>query len=134
MYKVSEVAKNLGVTVAGVYKAIKQLDKRYINKIDGVTYIDDDGYDLLKRRFEDSKGQKQDAKIDDGVVVSLLKQLEEKDRQIAEKDSQISQLIEQARNYQVLLKVEQDRNLSLVQKQGFFSRLFLKKGKSLDDD
>ena len=82
MYKVSEVAKNIGVTVAGVYKAIKQLDKRYINKIDGVTYIDDAGYDVLKRRFEDSKGQKQGSKLDDVVVVSLLKQLEEKDRQI----------------------------------------------------
>jgi len=134
MYKVSEVARNLGVTVAGVYKAIKQLDKRYINKMDGVIYIDDAGYDVLKRRFEDSKGQKQDSRVDDVVVVSLLKQLEEKDRQIAEKDVQISQLIEQARNYQVLLKVEQDRNLSLVQKQGFLGRLFLKKGKSSDDE
>lgn len=50
-------------------------------------------------------------------------QLSEKDRQLAEKDIQIGQLIEQSKNYQVLLRGEQERFL-LPSKSGFFSRLF----------
>lgn len=51
------------------------------------------------------------------------KQLSEKDKQLAEKDIQIGQLIEQSKNYQVLLRGEQERFL-LPAKSGFFSRLF----------
>ncbi|WP_418465668.1 hypothetical protein, partial [Frisingicoccus sp.] len=47
---------------------------------------------------------------------SLLAQLEEKDRQIAEYQNQNTMLIEQARNFQVLLKSEQDKVLLLAQK------------------
>lgn len=50
-------------------------------------------------------------------------QLSEKDKQLAEKDIQIGQLIEQSKNYQVLLRGEQERFL-LPSKSGFFSRLF----------
>lgn len=51
------------------------------------------------------------------------RQISEKDRQLAEKDIQIGQLIEQHKNYQVLLRGEQERSL-LPSKAGFFSRLF----------
>ena len=51
------------------------------------------------------------------------RQLAEKDKQLAEKDIQIGQLIEQSKNYQVLLRGEQERFL-LPSKSGFFSRLF----------
>lgn len=51
------------------------------------------------------------------------RQISEKDRQLAEKDIQIGQLIEQHKNYQVLLRGEQERFL-LSSKSGFFSRLF----------
>lgn len=50
-------------------------------------------------------------------VVQILK------GQLEEKDSQINQLLEQSRNYQVLLKQEQDKLLP-PKRVGFFQRLF----------
>jgi cell envelope opacity-associated protein A len=70
------------------------------------------------------------ASMESELVFSLLEQLRqkdlqlaEKDKQLAEKDIQIGQLIEQSKNYQVLLRGEQERSLLPV-KSGFFSRLF----------
>lgn len=70
------------------------------------------------------------ASMESELVFSLLEQLRqkdlqlaEKDKQLAEKDIQIGQLIEQSKNYQVLLRGEQERSL-LPSKAGFFSRLF----------
>lgn len=65
----------------------------------------------------------------DIFVNHLLEQLRQKDLQLAEKDRQISQLIEQARNYQVLLRAEQERSLP-APKRSFIHRLF---GRSSSD-
>lgn len=65
----------------------------------------------------------------DIFVNHLLEQLRQKDLQLAEKDRQISQLIEQSRNYQVLLRAEQERSLP-APKRGFIHRLF---GRSSSD-
>lgn len=57
------------------------------------------------------------------IVLSLLEQLRQKDLQIAEKVKQIAQLMEQAKNYQVLLQAQQV--LSLPEpKKSFLKRLF----------
>lgn len=52
-----------------------------------------------------------------------LEQLRQKDIQIAEKDKQIAQLMEQAKNYQVLLQAQQVLSLP-APKRSFFKRLF----------
>lgn len=78
--------------------------------------------------FDDSLEDKAD-KQGDIFVNHLLEQLRQKDFQLAEKDRQISQLIEQARNYQVLLRAEQERSLP-APKRGFIHRLF---GRSSSD-
>ena len=57
------------------------------------------------------------------LVLSLLEQLRQKDIQIAEKDKQIAQLMEQAKNYQVLLQAQQVLSLP-APKRSFFKRLF----------
>ena len=57
------------------------------------------------------------------LVLSLLEQLRQKDLQIAEKDKQIAQLMEQAKNFQVLLQAQQVLSLP-APKQSFFKRLF----------
>lgn len=57
------------------------------------------------------------------IVLSLLEQLRQKDLQIAEKDKQIAQLMEQAKNFQVLLQAQQVLSLP-APKQSFFKRLF----------
>ena len=57
------------------------------------------------------------------LVLSLLEQLRQKDIQTAEKDKQIAQLMEQAKNYQVLLQAQQVLSLP-APKRSFFKRLF----------
>lgn len=60
---------------------------------------------------------------DNNLVSSLLEQLRQKDLQIAEKDKQIAQLMEQAKNFQVLLQAQQVLSLP-APKQSIFKRLF----------
>lgn len=60
---------------------------------------------------------------DDSLVSSLLEQLRQKDLQIAEKDKQIAQLMEQAKNFQVLLQAQQVLSLP-APKRSIFKRLF----------
>lgn len=68
-----------------------------------------------------SSGQQEEPENE--LVLSLLEQLRQKDIQIAEKDKQIAQLMEQAKNYQVLLQAQQVLSLP-APKRSFFKRLF----------
>lgn len=121
MYKVSEAAKIAGVTQSAVYKAIKRLNEQYVSFEQGRTMITDYGLEYLKERFKSKEEPEQ--KCD--IVHALMSQLEEKDRQLAEKDRQISQLIEQSKNYQILLKTEQDKMILVAQeKPKLLARLF----------
>ena len=70
---------------------------------------------------ESQQEEKQESESE--LVLSLLEQLRQKDIQIAEKDKQIAQLMEQARNYQVLLQAQQVLSLP-APKKSFFKRLF----------
>lgn len=73
---------------------------------------------------DDSESQQEEKQESESeFVLSLLEQLRQKDIQIAEKDKQIAQLMEQARNYQVLLQAQQVLSLS-APKKSFFKRLF----------
>lgn len=71
-----------------------------------------------------SSGQQEEKQESENeLVLSLLEQLRQKDIQIAEKDKQIAQLMEQAKNYQVLLQAQQVLSLP-APKRSFFKRLF----------
>lgn len=121
MYKVSEVAKIAGVTQSAVYKVIKQFNGQYVSFENGRTMVTDEGLEYLKERFKVKENSEQHYDI----VRALMSQLEEKDRQLAEKDRQIAQLIEQSKNYQILLKTEQDKMVIVAQeKPKLISRLF----------
>lgn len=78
---------------------------------------------------DEERAEEQTEKTDTSeseIVLSLLEQLRQKDLQIAEKDKQIAQLMEQAKNFQVLLQAQQV--LSLPEpKQSFLKRLFGRK-------
>ena len=67
--------------------------------------------------------QEEKQESENELVLSLLEQLRQKDIQIAEKDKQIAQLMEQAKNYQVLLQAQQVLSLP-APKRSFFKRLF----------
>ncbi len=60
---------------------------------------------------------------ENSLVSSLLEQLRQKDLQIAEKDKQIAQLMEQAKNFQVLLQAQQVLSFPAL-KRSIFKRLF----------
>lgn len=60
------------------------------------------------------------------LVSYLMEQLRQKDLQIAEKDKQIAQLMEQAKNFQVLLQAQQVLSLP-APKQSIFKRMFGRK-------
>ena len=70
-----------------------------------------------------SDGSSGQQESENELVLSLLEQLRQKDIQIAEKDKQIAQLMEQAKNYQVLLQAQQVLSLP-APKRSFFKRLF----------
>lgn len=112
MYKVSEVAQIVGVSTAAIYKELKRVDNKFTTIDNGKKRVTEDGLRYFQERYR-VKGL---SKANDDIVRSLLAQLEEKDRQIAEYQNQNTMLIEQARNFQVLLKSEQDKVLLLAQK------------------
>ena len=112
MYKVSEVAQIVGVSTAAIYKELKRVDTKFTTIDNGKKRVTEDGLRYFQERYR-VKGL---SKANDDIVRSLLAQLEEKDRQIAEYQNQNTMLIEQARNFQVLLKTEQDKVLLLAQK------------------
>ena len=112
MYKVSEVAQIVGVSTAAIYKELKRVDNKFTTIDNGKKRVTEDGLRYFQERYR-VKGL---SKANDDIVRSLLAQLEEKDRQIAENQNQNTMLIEQARNFQVLLKTEQDKVLLLAQK------------------
>lgn len=118
----------LGITRQTVYRAIKRADKDGVTGVvtvlqDGTQCVTDFGYEYFSELYPPKERDS-----DNLIVNSLLEQLKEKDKQLAEKDLQINQLIEQAHNYQVLLKSEQDKVLLVAkEKTGFFSRLFSRK-------
>ena len=112
MYKVSEVAQIVGVSTAAIYKELKRVDNKFTTIDNGKKRVTEDGLRYFQERYR-VKGL---SKANDDIVRSLLAQLEEKDQQIAEYQNQNTMLIEQARNFQVLLKTEQDKVLLLAQK------------------
>ena len=112
MYKVSDVANRVCVSTAAIYKELKRVDNKFTTIDNGKKRVTEDGLRYFQERYR-VKGL---SKANDDIVRSLLAQLEEKDRQIAEYQNQNTMLIEQARNFQVLLKTEQDKVLLLAQK------------------
>lgn len=118
MYKVSEVAQIVGVSTAAIYKELKRVDN-------GKKRVTEDGLRYFQERYR----VKEPSRANDDIVRSLLAQLEEKDRQIAEYQNQNTMLIEQARNFQVLLKTEQDKVLLLAQKKPWLLQRLLSRKK-----
>lgn len=125
MYKVSEVAQIVGVSTAAIYKELKCVDNKFITVDNGKKRVTEDGLRYFQERYR----VKEPSRANDDIVRSLLAQLEEKDRQIAEYQNQNTMLIEQARNFQVLLKTEQDKVLLLAQKKPWLLQRLLSRKK-----
>lgn len=113
MYKVAEVAKILGFTertirrdIASMSEDVRQMsvecpsDVRYMSVTEyGLKWLADKHNKTLEPPTAEAEPQtdKKDSSENE-IVLSLLEQLRQKDLQIAEKDNQIAQLMEQAKN------------------------------------
>ncbi len=125
MYSVEEVAEQLGVSKVTIYAKLKKHDDMVVLK-QGKKYVSEELLSLIKSelnlkdklKFKDiDNGDNQVNTNDDGDLIKLNKalneclinQIAEKDRQIAEMQKTIDELINLNKNSQVLLKQEQDK-------------------------
>ena len=135
MYNLEKVAKILGLSKRTIQRdvATMSLDVRSLSltcPTDTRNYtLTEYGLQWLADKHGITLGADEDIHTDDSttdensLVSSLLEQLRQKDLQIAEKDKQIAQLMEQAKNFQVLLQAQQVLSLP-APKRSIFKRLF----------
>lgn len=129
MYRIAEIANDLGVSKQTVYNHIEKLDKELegnIYKRKGATVIDIEGVKLLQESIngEDSSGigfENVERGMENGdsenvknpynkEVIDLLKeQIETLKDQLDKKDELIKEQTELIRNSQVLIQQNQDR-------------------------
>ncbi|NFF82832.1 hypothetical protein FC764_16775 [Clostridium botulinum] len=123
MFTVEEVAEQLNVSKVTIYSKLKKFDDRVILK-QGKKYITDELFNLIKNDLKIKNFNNNNLNIDNDInglnaeiatdrddlinlnkdlINTLIKQLEEKDKQIAD----LHRLIE---NNQVLLKQEKEVN------------------------
>lgn len=130
MYSVEEVSEKLNVSKVTVYSKLKKYDGMVVLK-QGKKYVTDELLSLIKSELNLSNKLKDDLKVKDiengdtqdismdkdrliklnsSLYESLIKQLDEKDRQIAEMQNTINELVNLNKNNQVLLKNQQDKD------------------------
>lgn len=140
MYKVVEVAKILGFNERTIRRDISSMsedvramsvecptDVRHMSVTEyGLKWLADKHGVALPADDEPEEVHTEEApkqSEESTLVASLLEQLRQKDIQLAEKDKQIAQLMEQAKNFQVLLQAQQVLSLP-APKKSIFKRLF----------
>lgn len=130
--KVSEVAKICGVSSQMIYKKINSFSsdefKLYLNQVETrFKEITPEGLQYFKTLYGvcDEPKKENDNVSADSNIIEILKE------QIRIKDEQIAMLLEQNRNYQVLLKTEQDKLLP-PPKTPFIKRLFSRKDNKIE--
>lgn len=134
MKKVSEVAKELGVSPQSIYKRInntfKQRLKEHVHKDEGgKTLIDTEGIEIIRESFKPTDcepfQQPFNNRSQERLIEIMAKQLEEKDQQI-------TNMMRQMEIMQMLLKNEQEKGRLLLEvkekkEDGLFKRWFLNK-------
>lgn len=133
IYKVVEVAEILGFNERTIRRDINSMsedvrtmsvkcptDVRHILLTEyGLKWLADKHNITLDGELHTDKSNTSENEF----INSLLEQLRQKDIQLSEKDKQINMLMEQAKNYQVLLQGQQMLSLP-EKKKSIFSRLF----------
>jgi hypothetical protein len=132
-YTVAQVSELTNLSKVSIYNRLKTKEfKKHMTKKQGITYIDEDGLNLIKddlifkddqfKGIEEEPQQqayREDSKQDNttleedllkqnkDLINALLKQLEEKDIQLKEKDKQISEKDIQIMGLQKLIENSQ---------------------------
>lgn len=127
MYDINQVAQLTGISKVSVYKKLKKLKgiEQYIVKEVDKTYVLEEGVRLIRDSLQVNSKVKNDideeCAISDGykdltvnkqLINGLLKQLDEKDKQIQDLHKQIEELINLNKNNQILLKQQQDKEIN----------------------
>lgn len=131
MYDINQVAQLTGISKVSVYKKLKKLKgiEQYIVKEVDKTYVLEEGVRLIRDSLQVNSKVKNKVKndvdeecaISDGyedltvnkqLINGLLKQLDEKDKQIQDLHKQIEELINLNKNNQILLKQQQDKEIN----------------------
>jgi hypothetical protein len=121
-----EVAKQLKVSHTTIYNRLKDENiyeelKPHIKKIKNVMCIDNQGIELLKKYVTSKEiNNKKDVNFTEGMknlqinfITNLQEQNKQLQNQIEEKDKQLNAKDELLRNFQILLKNEQE-NIKLL--------------------
>lgn len=141
LYTVSEISDLIGLSKVSIYNKLKLKElQEHISKNQGITYVDEVGFNLIKEGLKlkeddlnvlNEEDQKEGSKADDErlltINIELIKtlndQLKEKDIQISKKDIQISELHKLIENTQILLKQQQDKELKQLQLEEHFKEI-----------
>lgn len=139
LFTVEEVAEKLSISKVTVYAKLKKYNNEVVIK-QGKKYVSEDLFNLIKKdlkvknnlKIEKDRSdvnQEISMDIDDLINLnkslneSLVKQLEEKDRQISELHKKIDELINLNKNNQVLLKQQQDKEIHQLQLEEHFKEV-----------
>ena len=142
LYSVMEASESIGLSKQSIYKKLKAKElQEYIIRKQGIIYIDEEGFSLikesLKANIDDLKDFKEDIKdlniketnstlnneiasdteilsMNQDIFKLLKSQLEEKDLQLKDKDLQIHELHKLVENSQILLK-EKPQDIKLLE-------------------
>lgn len=152
LMSVSELSDLIGLSKVSIYNKLKLKElEPYVLKSKGVTYITDDGVNLIKQLFnlnedtlnplneednrigeetnetienkeiEEIKGQLKELSID--YINSLKEENETLKNQLREKDKQIEELHKLVENNQVLLKYQHDKEIKQLQQSEHFQEI-----------
>ena len=134
IFTVAEVAEICGVTSQSINKRIKNMSAEQLEKYvvflkpneTKLKQVSKQGLLYFKSVYgviDEPIAEEDTAEKENAVVSALIEQLKQKDIQLAEQAKQIEILMEQAKNYQVLLQGQQVLSLP-EKKRPFFKRLF----------
>lgn len=134
IFTVAEVAEICGVTSQSINKRIKKMSAEQLEKYvvflkpneTKLKQVSKQGLLYFKSVYgiiDEPIAVEVTAEKENAVVSALIEQLKQKDIQLAEQAKQIEMLMEQAKNYQVLLQGQQVLSLP-EKKRPFFKRLF----------
>lgn len=134
IFTVAEVAEICGVTSQSINKRIKKMSAEQLEKYvvflkpneTKLKQVSKQGLLYFKSVYgiiDEPIAVEDTAEKENAVVSALIEQLKQKDIQLAEQAKQIEMLMEQAKNYQVLLQGQQVLSLP-EKKRPFFKRLF----------
>lgn len=127
MFKVSEIAEKIGKSKTSVYNRISKLKvelKPYKKTLNGVIYYDEEGFEIIKKSYDDVSrsfkgGNKPTNNLESDLLDRLLtekdKRIEELKKQLEDKDKALTKALDLADRTQHLLAMEKKEKQMLLE-------------------